>query len=276
MNCLILFSGTKSFEKVLEEDGNTCYSVDIDNHFLPTFNVDILKWNYKKDLRYIHIDYLHSSPICKHFTPMKNGRDEMRDMELGTSLVDKTLEILHWLMFRNPKLKFTIENPKGKMRELPQMKHIRRITTSYCMYGFPYQKLTDFWYGGFDLRLECCSRRKEKLGFPDACKSMRENKGIHPVRIGFVGSMMKDGTKKIYENQVIGWRYFKELKRENPVLYKGYSETHFRYRIPELLIESIYEQIKPEPVVDEIRLYQDYQDMVIIDDDDRLDFIDYP
>ena len=244
MNCLILFSGTKSFEKVLEPKGCKCYSVDLDNKFKPTFNVDILKWDYKTDLEDIHIDYLHSSPVCKEFTPLKNYDKSQRDMGLGLSLVVKTLEILEWLLERNPYLQYTIENPRGVMRNLDIMKPYNRVTCSYCMYGFPYSKPTDFWYGGFDLELELCSRRK-RVGnhFPYGCKCLNENDGIHPVRIGFVGSYQKDGTKKFYEHQEIGYKYFKKLRNEDDK-YKGYTDTYFRYRIPSKLIESIYSQLE--------------------------------
>ncbi len=280
ITCLILFSGTKSFEKVLEANGNKCYSVDLDNRFKPTFNVDILKWNYKKDLRNIKIDYLHGSPVCKEFTVMKNSHQEHLDLDLGLSLLHKTLEILVWLLHRNSAMKFTIENPKGKMRRLEVMKSFKRVTCSYCMYGYPYQKATDIWYGGFDLKLECCSRRKKKLGFPDGCKFMRQNKGIHPIRIGYDGSIQKDGTKKYIDHQVSDCKYFVSLRATDPKKYRGYTDTYFRYRIPPQLIESIYEQINPpryqEPVIDEIEEYLQMEEMLILDEEDRFEEIDYP
>ena len=115
MNCLILFSGTRSFEKVLEPKGNKCYGVDICPIFNPYFCVDILKWDYREALKDIKIDYLHASPVCKEFTQLKNGKAFKRDLDLGMSLIEKTLEILAWLIHRNPYLIYTIENPRGLM-----------------------------------------------------------------------------------------------------------------------------------------------------------------
>lgn len=278
MNCLILFSGTKSFEKVLESNGNKCYSVDIDNHFKPTFNVDILKWDYKKDLRDINIDYLHGSPICKEFTKMKNSHKEHLDLDLGMTLLGKTLEILIWLLHKNPNMKFTIENPKGKMRKLEIMKSFNRVTCSYCMYGYPYQKMTDIWYGNFDLKLKCCNRKEKKNGYPNGCNGMRDNKGIHQYRIGYDGLIKKDGVKKYISNQTTDCKYFVKLRATNPTYYRGYTDTYFRYRIPKSLIESIYEQIKPEPIPikkDEIEEYLNMEELEIIDEEERFDEIDY-
>ncbi len=251
---LVLFSGTKSFEKVFEPKGWKCYSVDLDNHFKPTFNVDILKWNYKEDLKDIHIDYLHSSPVCKEFTPLKNGKNQQRDMGLGKSLVNKTIEILIWLKHRNPRLLYTIENPRGEMRRLEIMKPLPRSTTTYCMYGFKYQKTTDFW-NNIGLKLKMCSRRKKKDGFPDGCDGMRNNKGIHKVRIGYRGSYKKDGTKKFYDDlQTIDSKYFKELKKLPE--YKGFNDTYLRYRIPPSLIEDIYNQVVEEMKIQDVRMVQ--------------------
>ena len=231
MNCLILFSGTRSFEKVLEPKGIKCYGVDICPIFNPHFCVDVLKWNFREDLKDIKIDYLHASPVCKEFTMLKNG-NFTRDLNLGMSLVERTLEILAWLIHRNPYLIYTIENPRGLMRKLPEMTQFRRTTTSYCMYGYPYMKPTDFWYGGFDLVLKMCSLRNKKGGYPDACKFRKDNNMNHPVRIGWSN-----------DNQTQDGKYFSDLKKSDPVKYKNYNGTFFRYRIPELLIESIFSQV---------------------------------
>ena len=152
MNCLILFSGTKSFSKMFlneknKKNFNEIKTVDLSNHFKPTYNVDILKWDYKKDLNDFKIDYLHSSPVCSHFTKLKNTKTSKRDLELGFSLFDKTIEIIEWIQENNnSKLKFTIENPKSKLTlDYEPLKKFKHTITSYCQYGYMYQKNTIFW-----------------------------------------------------------------------------------------------------------------------------------
>ena len=252
---LCLFSGTKSFSKVFEKKGWKCYTLDMDGFFEPTFNVDILKWNYQEDLKDIHIDYLHSSPVCKEFTQLKNGKNQTRDLKLGVSLVDKTIEILKYLQHRNPRLLFTIENPRSKdMRQIMSKYIYNRSTCSYCMYNFKYNKPSDFW-NNIGLKLKMCSRRKKKEGFPDGCDGMRNNKGIHKVRIGYRGSYKKDGTKQFYDDlQIIDSKYFKELKKQEE--FKGYNDTYLRYRIPSGLIDDIYNQVMKEMELQDIRLVQ--------------------
>lgn len=235
---LILFSGTKSFSKVLEKYGWECRSVDMDNHFKPFYNVDILKWDYKEDLKDWKVDYIHSSPVCKNFTPLKNSQrknnPKEEDINFSISLVSKTLEIINYVKTINPNLKFTIENPRGYMRKIDIIQPYEYKTTSYCKYGFNYQKPTDFWYGGFDLKLKkFCSCKKG-----NRCEISLNNKGIHPVRIGYSGSYNKDGKKIIYENQMMDCKYFKQLKKDKPE-YKGYTDTYLRYRIPPSLIKDI-------------------------------------
>ena len=44
---LDLFSGTGSITKAFRALGHECHSLDIDARFEPTFNVNILEWNYK-------------------------------------------------------------------------------------------------------------------------------------------------------------------------------------------------------------------------------------
>ncbi len=233
MNILILFSGTKSFSKVFEKNPkNKIRTLDIDNKFKSTYNVDILKWDYKNALKDFKVDYIHSSPICKYFSYLKNTyKNRKENLPKGFILIDKSIEIINWIKKnQNPKLKFTIENPKTtatlKYEPLIQYKH---CITSYCQYGFLYQKHTTFWYGGFDLILKSHCNKK------NICYSKGLVNGkSHKVRIGL---HKKDPNKKRHEDQILDWMYLKELKKEG--IYKKYTETEFRYRIPSKLIEDI-------------------------------------
>jgi hypothetical protein len=239
MNILILFSGTKSFSKVFNNGNNIIRTVDIDNYFKPTYNVDILKWDYKTDLKDFKVDYLHGSPVCKYFSKLQSANKNKPDINKGYILVDKIIEIINWIKKNNnSKLKFTIENPKNKhtLQYKPLMKY-KHCITSYCQYGFLYQKDTTFWYGGFILKL------KPRCNTKNIClsKSLVNNK-VHKVRIGLGNKQIqsKDNTfGKNHKLQIGCVEYFKSLRLTNKYKNLKYSDVYFRYRIPELLIEDI-------------------------------------
>ena len=164
---LELFKGTGSFSKEAEGLGIDIISVDIVKKYEPTILIDILEWDYTT----IPIpDIITASPPCETFSPLiqthKNKvRDYMGDMrplnasgELGDKILFKTLEIIKYFLSKNPKLKFSIENPRGYMRKMNCMKEepiVFMDTTYYSMYGFPYRKPTNFWSnikGGLKLK----------------------------------------------------------------------------------------------------------------------------
>mgnify|MGYP002637974972 CR=1 FL=1 len=244
MNIIVLFSGTKSIEKVYDEEKNDIRSVDLDNTFNPYYNVDILVWDYKKIFEKWVPDYIHGSPVCKEFSNMKHGHK--RDMGLGLSLLNKTLEIIEYVKTLNPKLKYTIENPKGLMRKLDCMKPYNMITTSYCKYGFLYQKHTDFFYGGFELELRpICRNTKCDSNWCEGKKKW----GTHRVRLGV--SRNSKTHKLSHINQIPDSEYFKQYKIDNPE-YKKYTNTYFRYMIPEDLCKEIKNCVEKENLPKEI------------------------
>lgn len=234
MNCLILFSGTGSFSKVMKKKKYKnnfleIRTLDLNNHFKPTYNKDVLKWNYKEELKDYKIHYLHSSPVCKDFSPLHNNKRK-KGMKVDYRLIDKTIEIIEWIKNNNnPDLKFTIENPKGNMRHYERLKDFNIITTSYCKYRFKYQKNTDFFYGGFelDLKKEC----SKKGGYCD----FRKEFNYHRVRIGVSRTSKThklSGSLQIPDNE-----YFKKKRKKEK--YKGYTNEYFRFRIPKKLIKDI-------------------------------------
>ena len=219
---LILFSGTRSFEKVFTSRMNwESRGVDIDNHFNSYYNVDILECDYKTALKDWIPDYVHASPVCKYFSKLKNGKPD--ETVIGTRLVHKTLEIINYVLSKNKYFLYIIENPVGKMRKLDIMQSYNRITTTYCEYGFPYKKETDIWCN-FNLHLRAPCRKK------CLCKSALNNDGLHPVVVGYL--------PKHKDKQIIDWKYFSHLRRQFNI--KGYSDTYFRYRIPRRLINDIF------------------------------------
>jgi hypothetical protein len=249
MNCLILFSGTKSFSKTMlrmnKECDKTIYkdirTLDLNPHFNPTICENILEWNYKEYLKDFKVDYLHSSPVCTHFSKLKNH--SKRNLKLGYSLFDKTIEIIEWIKKNNNKyLKFTIENPKSKLTlTYPPLMTYKHKITSYCQYQFLYQKHTTFWYGGFELKLKC------QCNIKNICYSKSINNNIHKVRIG-VSKNSK--THILGKGQIGDNEYYKELRKKEE--YKGFKMScqFFRFRIPPKLIEDILKSLDEEEIID--------------------------
>ena len=152
MLLLELFSGTGSISKVAEEHGIDCVSVDIMERFKPSVLTDIHAWDYiNEPLLQTRVDYIHASPPCTEFSVAMTRRK--RNIEEGMRNVKKAFEIISFFKSKNPLLKWTMENPRGFLRKQAYMNQYKRTMTSYCKYGYPYQKNTDFWYGGFNLEL---------------------------------------------------------------------------------------------------------------------------
>jgi hypothetical protein len=228
--CLVLFSGTGSIEKVFKNNHCDCRGVDIDNKFNPYYHVDILKWDYKSDLKNWIPDYLHSSFVCCEFSGSKNTKKYDRNLNFGYQLIDKTIEIIKYVQSLNSGLRFTMENPKTRYTlEYEPLQKFNHCITSYCKYGNLNKKPTVFWYGGFDLQLKpiCRNTKKDTSSW---CRGKKNNHGVHKVTMAY-------HPKK---NQIIDWKYFGALRKCHPAKYKGYKDTHFRYRIPRLLVKDIY------------------------------------
>jgi hypothetical protein len=149
MRTLELFSGTKSFSKIMEDAGHTTHTVDDDPSLEPDECVDIRKWE-----PITGVDMLWASPPCQGFSVAVIGRNWNHDhtpktdsarlaMELATTTIDLIEEI-------GPKWWF-IENPRGKLRKMPFMEEFMkrmggvRHTVTYCQYGDTRMKPTDIW-----------------------------------------------------------------------------------------------------------------------------------
>jgi hypothetical protein len=64
---------------------------------------------------------------------------------LGTKILYRTLDIIEYLLKKNPKMLFVIENPHGMMWRMPIINTFPRELTNYCSYGFSWRKPTDFF-----------------------------------------------------------------------------------------------------------------------------------
>ena len=175
MNVLELFSGTHSIAKVFESNGWNIISVDLDNKFNPTHNIDILEFDYKQYPQ-DYFTYIHSSPPCILYSQNQlsfYGRNKRHNItgemviwdrkqheeciKLSDMLVEKTLEIIDYF---KPKY-FTIENPHHNnwcnIKYRPCMLEIPYTIVDYCMYDYVVKKPT-LIYNNFNLVLKTCDK----------------------------------------------------------------------------------------------------------------------
>lgn len=146
---LELFAGSRSIGKVGEMLGHEVYSSDITDFGgidyvcdIRDFDVNQLPWRP---------DVVWASPPCTgfsvaaighHWTGGKGAYIPNTDTaRLGIELLEKTLQVINEL---KPTYWF-IENPRGIMRKMPQVKNLERCTVWYCQYGDNRAKPTDIW-----------------------------------------------------------------------------------------------------------------------------------
>ena len=139
---LELFAGTQSVSRAFSLRGWTCLTLDLvqDPHAEPlTYQTDILTWDFTNVPR---PDCIWASPPCTEYSIARTTGGP-RNYALADAIVQKTLEIIHYLQ---PRVWF-IENPatgylhtRDFMQALPEPRLI-----SYCQYGFPYRKNTHIW-----------------------------------------------------------------------------------------------------------------------------------
>lgn len=152
LTALELFSGTQSVGKVLKSHGMKVISLDIFDEYKPTIVHDILTWEGYKELP--KIDFLWASPPCNSFSRLavsNKSRDwySLKPLKenatIGNKILYRTLDILEYLLKKNPKMLFVIENPHGMMWRMPIINRFEREITQYCLYGFKWKKPTDFF-----------------------------------------------------------------------------------------------------------------------------------
>jgi hypothetical protein len=159
MNTIELFSGTKSFSKVMQKYGHKTITIDNNVDLDPDINLDILNINFDDlDFYFYNKDILWASPPCTAFSVASIGKNwtggknqyipKTEKAKLGISLVKKTISLIQQT---KPKYWF-IENPRGVLRKLIDkmfeeqgVTNYRRVTLTYCQYGDTRMKPTDIW-----------------------------------------------------------------------------------------------------------------------------------
>lgn len=142
MRCLELCAGTQSFSKMARKMGHSSVTVDMNPKSNPDIVADVRKLvgQFKKG----QFDFIWASPPCTGYSIANNLPLEKRNMPYWDGVARACLKIIEQV---KPKY-YCVENPVGLMRHRPFIKEWTNKgldTVSYCMYGKPYRKNTDFW-----------------------------------------------------------------------------------------------------------------------------------
>ncbi len=151
MNTTELFSGTKSFSKVMEKNNHSVFTVDFSAQYSPDLICDIRELDYK--LLPEKVDILFASPPCTTFSVASishywtDGKPKNQKALDGIAILDAAIKVIK---DSSPTWWF-IENPRGMMRKVIDEIFTKydivpiRHTVTYCQYGSRIMKPTDIW-----------------------------------------------------------------------------------------------------------------------------------
>ena len=108
MRALVLFRGTGSVDRSLEQAGFKVDSLDIDPKCNATWTCDVLEWDEWRHMAPGSYDFVFASPPCTEYSRARTTAKTPRNLELADRIVQRTLNIIHELA---PKA-YLVENPQ--------------------------------------------------------------------------------------------------------------------------------------------------------------------
>lgn len=154
LKVLELFAGTECLSDTFRQHGHECFTVDWDEKFPSSLHIDIEELTTEMVLeKFGYPDVVFCGFDCTTFSMAAISHHRRKNKETGElepvsdyakkcDRVNKhCLKVVKEL---NPKI-VIIENPRACLRKMKYMEDFIINTTTYCQYGFPYMKPTDFF-----------------------------------------------------------------------------------------------------------------------------------
>ena len=152
MKVLELFAGSRSFSKEAEKFGMKTHTTDFKDFEGIDQVCDIFDFDYDK-VGFVP-DIIWASPPCTFFSVASIGKHWNKDhtpktmeAEWGLRIIRKMKEIIAHYTDINHNVYYIIENPRGKLRKVEEMRiyNLTLNTVWYCQYGDTRAKPTDIW-----------------------------------------------------------------------------------------------------------------------------------
>ena len=151
MKLLELYAGSRSVSKQAKKLGFETFSVDWGDFKKIDLRCDIGKMSVD-DIPFTP-DVVWLSPDCTTYSIAAISTHREKGTYAGKTPYAKqcdetnqhTLKLLEQWLDLNPDMVYFIENPRGAMRKMPWMQHLKRHTVWYCQYGDTRAKPTDIW-----------------------------------------------------------------------------------------------------------------------------------
>jgi hypothetical protein len=169
---LELFSGSKHVSNVAGQMGYKVFTVDYQKKLKPDLAKDIRK--VKLSELPDSVEFIWASIPCTVFSVLSIATHwekivyswrkyfyvpKTQEAKEAIQIVEKTL----WLIKKLRPKYFVIENPRGALRHMPQLRAVPfRHTISYSDYGFDYYKPTDLFTNIPELKLIKITRDLDK------------------------------------------------------------------------------------------------------------------
>jgi len=157
------FAGSRSFSNVCENRGYDTYTSDIEPFDRIDEVVDFLEFDVQKALlKTGKPSIIWFSPPCKYFSVAScsihwdyDGLSTYTPKSKGALIGLKILKKINQIIEELEPDYFIIENPRGLMRKMKELKQYKRNTAWYCRYNHKNAKPTDIWTN-FNLELRVC------------------------------------------------------------------------------------------------------------------------
>lgn len=201
MKILELFAGSRSIGKIAEARGHQVYSSDINDFDGIDYVTDIISFDVN-EVPWVP-DMIWASPPCTYFSVASIGHHWHEDHTpksdnalLGVKYVEATLAVIRHFQGLNHDLLWYIENPVGKLRKLPVMLDIDKVTVSYCKYGDTRMKPTDIFTNNAPTLFN-------QNGWNPRPKCYAGNKNCHHEEAPRGAKTGTQGLKNNYERSII-------------------------------------------------------------------------